>query len=164
MSTRAVKLSLYKHSGLTDLLRSTAEEVTLQQLSINHRHRDTRTRAAGLLLLGRGLKARAIAAQLGVSGQSVYNWSHAWRERGICGLMGAHNGGRHALLTEAQIAVALEIARAEALTLGGIAQRVEAALNEPLPCKIETLGEALKRNGFSFKRNRYALKKSATKK
>jgi transposase len=133
-------------------------------MSINHRHRDTRTRAAGLLMLGRGLKARAIAAQLGVSGQSVYNWSHAWRERGICGLMGAHNGGRHALLTEAQIAVALEIARAEALTLGGIAQRVEAALNEPLPCKIETLGEALKRNGFSFKRNRYALKKSATKK
>jgi hypothetical protein len=49
--------------------------------------------------------------------------------------MGAHNGGRHALLTEAQIAVALEIARAEALS-----------------------------NGFSFKRNRYALKKSATKK
>src|ERR1700761_3310405 len=97
------------------------EEVTLQQMSINHRHRDTRTRAAGLLMLGRGLKARAIAAQLGVSGQSVYNWSHAWRERGICGLMGAHNGGRHALLTEAQIAVALEIARAEALTLGGIA-------------------------------------------
>jgi DNA-directed RNA polymerase specialized sigma24 family protein len=44
------------------------EEVTLQQM-------DTRTRAAGLLMLGRGLKARAIAAQLGVSGQSVYNWS-----------------------------------------------------------------------------------------
>lgn len=140
------------------------EELTLQQMSINHRHQDTRTRAAGLLMLGRGLKPRAIAADLGVSGQSVYNWSHAWRERGICGLMGAHNGGRHALLTEAQIAVALEIARSEPLTLGRIAQRVEAALNESLPCKIETLGEALKRNGFSFKRNRYSLKKSAMKK
>jgi hypothetical protein len=35
---------------------------------------------------------------------------------------------------------------------------------EPLPCRIETLGEALKRAGFSFKRNRYALKKSVTKK
>lgn len=46
------------------------EELTLQQMSINHRHRDTRTSAAGLLMLGRGLKARAIAAQLGVSGQS----------------------------------------------------------------------------------------------
>ncbi|CAB3774256.1 hypothetical protein LMG29542_07672 [Paraburkholderia humisilvae] len=140
------------------------EELTLQQMSINHRHRDTRARAAGLLMLGRGLKPRAIAAQLGVSGQSVYNWSHAWRARGICGLMGAHNGGRHALLTEAQITVALEIARAEPLSLGGIAQRMQVALNGPLPCKVETLGEALKRNGFSFKRNRYTLKKSATKK
>ncbi|MBV8261981.1 MAG: transposase [Paraburkholderia sp.] len=139
------------------------EELTLQQMSINHPQRETRTRAAGLLMLGRGLKPLAIAAQLGVSGQSVYNWSHAWRERGVCGLMSAHNGGRHALLSEAQIAAALEIARAEPLTLGRIAQRLESALNEPLPCKIETLGEALKRNGFSFKRNRFSLKKSGTK-
>ncbi|WP_240975342.1 hypothetical protein [Paraburkholderia aromaticivorans] len=47
------------------------EELTLQQMSINHPHRDARTRAAGLLMLGRGLKPRAIAAQLAVSGQSV---------------------------------------------------------------------------------------------
>lgn len=140
------------------------EEPTLQQMSINHSQRDTRTRAAGLLLLGRGIKPRAVAAQLGVSGQSVYNWSHAWRERGICGLVAAHNGGRNSLLSEAQIAVALEIARTEPLTLGRIAQRLEAVLNGPLPCKIETLGEALKRNGFSFKRNRFALKKSETRK
>lgn len=32
---------------------SEAEEVTLQQLSINQRRRDTRTRAAGVLMLGR---------------------------------------------------------------------------------------------------------------
>ncbi|WP_245639818.1 hypothetical protein [Paraburkholderia heleia] len=55
--------------------------------------------------------------------------------------------------------MALDIARAEPL-LSRIAQRLEAALNGPLPCKIETLGEALERNGFSFKRNRYALKKA----
>ncbi|HTR11284.1 MAG TPA: helix-turn-helix domain-containing protein [Paraburkholderia sp.] len=139
------------------------EELTLQQMSINHRHQDTRTRAAGMLMLGRRIKPRAIAAQLGVSTQSVYNWSHAWRERGVCGLMGSHNGGRRPLLSEAQIAVALEVARAEPLTLARIAQRVEAALNEPLPCKIETLGEALKRGGFSFKRNRFSLKKNVTK-
>jgi hypothetical protein len=54
---------------------SEAEEVTLQQLSINHRHRDTRTRAAGLLLLGRKIKPKVIAGQLGVSDQSVYNWA-----------------------------------------------------------------------------------------
>jgi hypothetical protein len=54
---------------------SEAEEVTLQQLSINHRHRDTRTRAAGLLLLGRKIKPKVIAGQLGVGDQSVYNWA-----------------------------------------------------------------------------------------
>jgi hypothetical protein len=47
--------------------------------------------------------------------------------------------------------------------LGRIAQRVEAPLNEALPCKIEALGEALKRNGFSFKRYGYSLKKSPVK-
>ncbi|WP_259460719.1 helix-turn-helix domain-containing protein [Paraburkholderia sp. BL23I1N1] len=73
---------------------SEAEELTLQQLSINHRYRDTRTRAAGLLKLGRGIRPQAIAEQFGVSAQSVYNWFHAWRESGICGLMGGHCGGR----------------------------------------------------------------------
>ena len=142
---------------------SEAEEVTLQQLSINHRHRDTRTRAAGLLLLGRKIKPKVIAGQLGVSDQSVYNWAHAWRDDGICALMGGHNGGRPRALSEAMVATALEVARAEPLTLAQIAQRVQDVLGEPLPCRIETLGEALKREGFSFKRNRYTLKKSATR-
>ncbi|MBC8726728.1 helix-turn-helix domain-containing protein [Paraburkholderia sp. 31.1] len=142
---------------------SEAEEMTLQQLSINHRHRDTRTRAAGLLMLGRRIKPRIIAEQLGVSGQSVYNWSHAWRESGVCGLMSHHNGGRPPALSDAMITTALEVARTESLTLARIGQRVQAIHGEPLPCRIETLGEALKREGFSFKRNRYALKKSATK-
>jgi transposase len=142
---------------------SEAEEVTLQQLSIKHRHRDTRTRAAGVLMLGRGLKPRAIAAQLDVSGQTVYNWFHAWRDSGVCGLMGGHNGGRAPALSEGMVATALEVARAEPLTLAQIAQRVRDVHGEPLPCRNETLGEALKRAGFSFKRNRYALKKSVTK-
>ena len=37
----------------------------------------------------------------------------------------------------------------------------EQAQAQALPCKIETLGEALKRAGFTFKRNRFSLKKSA---
>ncbi|MGF6781547.1 hypothetical protein P3T21_006783 [Paraburkholderia sp. GAS334] len=48
------------------------EEITLRQLPINHRHRDARTRAAGLLQLGRKIKPKVIAEQLGVSDQSVY--------------------------------------------------------------------------------------------
>jgi transposase len=110
--------------------------------------------------LGRKIKPKAIAEQLGVSGQSVYNWSHAWRDSGVCGLTGGHCGGRPPALSDAMIATALEVARAEPLTLVQIAQRVQAIRAEPLPCRIETLGEALKREGFSFKRNRYALKKT----
>lgn len=74
--------------------------MTLQQLSINHRHRDTRTRVAGLLMPGRGIKPKVIAEQLGVSGPSVHNWSHAWRDSGVCGLMGGHNGGRPPALSD----------------------------------------------------------------
>ena len=31
------------------------EDLTLQQLSVNHKHRDIRTRAAGIMLLGSGI-------------------------------------------------------------------------------------------------------------
>lgn len=137
------------------------EEITLQQMSINHRHKDTRKRAAGLLMLARGDKPKVVCEALGVSDQAVYNWAHAWRDRGVCALMGGHNGGRPPALSDDLVAVALEIARAEPLTLGQITRRVEQTQGQPLPCKIETLGEALKRAGFTFKRNRFSLKKSA---
>ncbi|MGF6367628.1 hypothetical protein OKW40_000378 [Paraburkholderia sp. RAU6.4a] len=45
--------------------------MTLQQLSITHMHRDTRTRAAALSLRGHRIKRKLAAGQLGVSGQSV---------------------------------------------------------------------------------------------
>jgi hypothetical protein len=61
------------------------------------------------------------------------------------------------------IATALDVARTEPLPLAQIAQRMQAVYGESLPCRIETLGEALKHEGFSFKRNRYALKKSKTR-
>lgn len=138
-------------------------EITLQQLSINHRHRDARTRAGGLLQLGRKVKPKAIAEQLGVRDQSIYNWARAWRDGGVCALTGGHNGDWPRALSEAMVATELEIARAEPLTLGQIAQRVQEMRGEAQPCRIETLGEALKREGFSFKRNRYTLEKSATK-
>lgn len=74
-----------------------------------------------------------------------------------------HEGGRPCALPDEMVDAAAQFAQAGSLTLGQIAQRLEAAFNEPLPCRLETLSAALKRKGFSFKRNRYALKKSATK-
>jgi len=48
------------------------------------------------------------------------------------------------------------------MSLRRIAQRIESVHGEPLPCRVETLAVALKRTGFSRKRARYSLKKSAT--
>jgi transposase len=141
-----------------------AEDQTLQQLCVNHKHRDARTRAAGVLLLGRRVKLTEIASKLGVSGQSVYNWAHAWREQGVCGLLTGHKGGRPRALSEAMLATATQVARTESMTLGQIAKRIEALHGEPMPCALETLSVALRREGFSFKRNRFSLKKSASRK
>jgi transposase len=59
------------------VLLNEAEKLTLEQLSLNHRHRDIRNRAADMLLLGCRLSASKIAARLGVSVPSPYNWAKA---------------------------------------------------------------------------------------
>jgi len=143
---------------------SEVERHTLQQMSVNHRHRDIRTRAAGLLQLGNGLSAPKAAAGLDVSAQSIYNWTRLWKEQGLCGLLSGHGGGRPRALSEAMLATAMEVARTQSMTLGQIAKRIEALHGEPMPCALETLSVALRREGFSFKRNRFSLKKSATRK
>ncbi|MEM5372889.1 helix-turn-helix domain-containing protein, partial [Paraburkholderia azotifigens] len=56
------------------VLLSEVEKLTLEQLSLNHRHRDIRNRAAGVLLVGNGMSAPRAATRLGVSVQSPYNW------------------------------------------------------------------------------------------
>jgi transposase len=60
------------------------------------------------------------------------------------------------------IATTIEAARAESMTLKQIAQHIEDVHGVPFPCRLDTLSAALKRAGFSYKRGRYSLKKSAT--
>jgi transposase len=139
---------------------SEAEDKTLHQMSLNHQHRDMRIRAAGVMMLGRKIKLTEVALQLGASGQSLYNWAHAWHESGICGLLVGHKGGRPRSLSEAMIATAIEAASAESMTLKQIAQRVEEAHGVPFPCRLDTLSSTLKRADFSYKRGRYSLKKT----
>jgi transposase len=140
-----------------------AERCTLQQLSSNHRHRDFRVRAMGVLRLGEGQKVRDVAADLDVTCKSVYNWAHAWHDRGLCGLLAGHKGGRPPGLTQAMIATAVEIAHAEPATLVQIAGRVEAAHGSPLPCRLQTLARALRLAGVSYRRAVSAPKTGAAK-
>ncbi|HDR9512260.1 transposase [Burkholderia cepacia] len=143
-----------------------AEEQTLQQLSINHPYQDMRTRAAALLMLAGGkLSPIAVSAKLGVSGQSVYNWAHTWREQGVIGLLIkiGHKGGRPRALSDEMIAAVVRMASAEPLTREQITQCLEAEFG-PLPFEhLDTLSVALKREGFTFKCNRLSLKKSVTR-
>lgn len=139
------------------------ERHTLQQLSLNHVHRDIRTRAAGILLLARKLTPKEIGAELCVTPRVVYNWYHAWYELGLCGLLKGHSGGRPRALSPEMVATAVQVACAESLTVAEIAQRVEAK-HGAMPCTLETLTSALKEQGLSYKRSRFSLKKSATKK
>lgn len=60
------------------------------------------------------------------------------------------------------IATPTEVSRAEPLTSAQIAQRVQDIRGEVLPCRVETLGEALTREGFSLKHHQYALTKCGT--
>ncbi|WP_155271188.1 helix-turn-helix domain-containing protein, partial [Xenorhabdus bovienii] len=62
---------------------SEPERITLQQLALNHQHRDVRTRGTGLLMLARGLKPRQIAVETGCSVRVIYNWVHTWHDFGI---------------------------------------------------------------------------------
>ncbi len=139
------------------------ETESLVQMSINHPWRDARMRAAGMLMLGAGAHPTTIAQRLGVSHQSVYNWRHGWELQGITGLMGGHAGGRPRALSAEMLATAITTARTEALTLKGIAERIEAIHQCTLPCSLETLGVRLRSCGFSFKRTRLSLKKTTTR-
>jgi transposase len=139
-----------------------AEKRTLQQLSRKHSFQDFRLRGLGLLLLSDGRRISDIAEELEVSAKSIYNWTHAWEDKGLCGLLVGHKGGRPRALSDAMIATAVEAARAESMTLKQIAQQIEAVHNVPLPCGLDTLSVALKRAGFSYKRGRYSLKKTET--
>lgn len=122
-------------------------ETTLQ-LSINHKRRDTRTRAAALLTLGRRFKPKVIAEPLGVSGESVYKWSHERGESRVFGLRGFDMGSRPPTLSDAMITLTLKVAPAKSLTCAQIGQWVEAIHAEALLCRIETPGGSQARRSF----------------
>lgn len=136
---------------------SEAQRCTLQQMSLNYRSPSARKRAAGLLLLDSGMSALKVSRELDVSAQSIYNWLSVWEKQGLCGLLTAHGGGRPRALPESMLATAMKIVKEDSsMTLGQIAMRLEAVHGEPMPCVLETLSIALRREGFSFRRSRFS--------
>lgn len=142
-----------------NLILTEPERITLQQLSLNHPHKDIRTKGCGLLMLANGLKPKQIAAEICCSWRVTYDWFYAWQKSGITGLLGGHQGGRYLAMTPDMIATAVDAASRESLTLARIAQRIEAE-HGALPCTLATLAKTLKKQGFTYKRSRYSLKKT----
>jgi transposase len=128
---------------------SEAEDISLQQLSLNYQDRDKRTRPTVVMLLGRKLELTEVTWKLGVSGQSVYSWAHAWHNK-ACGLLVDRRGRRPLAASDALVATATEAARAEAMTLKQIAQHVEEVQGVRFPCRLDTLSGALKRGWSSI--------------
>ncbi|RXV64562.1 transposase [Burkholderia stabilis] len=153
-SQQASALIAERFAVKRNLLLTEVEKETLLNLESNHRHRDIRLRATGILLVNSGLAVRRVAARINVSPQTVYHWIHAWREEGICALLGGHNRGRPRLLSEALVVAAVEIAQAEPFTLKQIGCLLEARYGQPLPCSLESLGAALRRKGCTLRRNK----------
>lgn len=141
---------------------SEAERQTLTELTIHHPFADCRRRALGLLLLDLGFTPKTAAARLGTTFQSVYNWTHAWRNAGLCGLLGGHQGGRPPKLSTAQTDTLVQLATEQARYLRELDQALHERHPEAPPVNPQTLARALKARGLRVRRTRWSLKKNAT--
>lgn len=136
------------------------EEEPLKEMSAHHNYGSFRLRARGILSLNAGHKPQLIGEVLGVSLATVHNWWRWWDALGLMGLLGGYKGGAPFKLTAPLLDTAEEIARAEALTLGMIKERVLKRHPEAPDFSLDRLSIGLRARGLSFKRTRLSLKKT----
>jgi transposase len=139
----------------------TSEEyTTLTELSKHHRYPGFQLRGRGLLSLDAGHSPTVVAAVLGKTPQTVYNWAKWWRNEGLAGILGGNKGHPPTKLSSQLLDCAEEIARNEPLTLEAIKQRVLACHPDAPNFSTERLSVGLRKRGWSFKRTRLSLKKT----
>lgn len=140
-----------------------AELVTLDELASHHPFGGFRPRALGLLALNDGESVALIARILRVHTETVYRWARSWRDMGLAGILGGHEGGRGRSLSPELLDEAAAIARGTPLTLRNILNQLAQAHPEIDPTvDLRPLGRGLRERGLSFKRTRLSLKKSVT--
>ena len=137
------------------------EVATLKEMAARHHHADFRRRALGLLALNRGYKVVQICDMLQVSDQPLYNWAKGWREKGLVGILGGHKGGAPRKLTAQLLDEAAQIASEQSLSLGEIAQQLRQRHPDAPQFSLSRLSVWLRARGWSYKRGRKSLKKSA---
>jgi transposase len=143
------------------LILTEPERKTLLEMSIFHPHSRVRQRAHVMLRLAEGKSGRELTEEFGVSANSLCNWKRSWRCRGIVGLFEGHHSGRRPKLSQSQ---QKQLRLAVEKRGGGIPQLCQYLKERgtDLPVHRNTVANYLKRQGFSWKRSRYSLKKSET--
>jgi transposase len=137
-----------------------AELVTLDELASHHPFGSFRPRALGLLALNDGEPVVLIARILRVHTETVYRWARGWREQGLVGILGGHEGGRSRSLSIELLDEAAKIAQETPLTLRNILNRLgEAHPDINTAADVRPLSRGLRERGLSFKRTRLSLKK-----
>lgn len=136
------------------------ERCTLLEMGMWHPHPRVRRRAQGLVRLAQGLTQTQVANEFGVHLNSVRGWIGRWKCAGLVGLHEEHRCGRPRKLSPAVAARLRQVVLAEGGTIGHIMRRMEEQ-QMPLLVEPETVGRWLHEMGFSYKRYRTSLKKSA---
>lgn len=136
------------------------ERRTLLEMGMGHRHSRVRRRAQGLVRLAQGVTQTQVAREFGVHLNSVRSWIGRWQRAGLVGLHEEHRSGRPRKLSPAMAERLRQVALTEGGTIGHLMRCMEAQ-HMPLPVEPETVGRWLHEMGFSYKRYRTSLKKSA---
>jgi transposase len=145
------------------LLSLTKEEQrTLRDMGIYHRHPRTRMRAQGLLRLSEGQTLQQTAGEFTVHLNSVERWHQQWKKFGLSGLYEGHRTGRRPKWCPQQQEALRDLAEAEGGTAGSLLRQM-VDIQGQRKISVSTAKRYLKLMGFRYKRCRYSLKKSATK-
>jgi transposase len=145
------------------LLSLTMEEQrTLRDMGIYHCHPRTRMRAQGLLRLNEGRTLQQTADEFTVHLNSVERWHQQWKKFGLSGLYERHRTGRRPKWSQEQREALRDLAESEGGTAGSLLRQM-VDIQAQRRISVSTAKHYLKQMGFRYKRSRYSLKKSATK-
>jgi transposase len=136
------------------------ERRTLFEMGMWHPHPRVRRRAQALVRLAQGITQTQAAQEFDVHLNSVRAWMRRWQTAGLVGLHEEHHEGRPTKLSPVVAQTLRQVATEEGGTIGHIMQRMEER-HMPLLVQPDTVARWLKGMGFSYKRYRTSLKKSA---
>lgn len=116
-----------------------------------------RDRSQTILLLDEGIPSREVARQLGVALLTVYERRNRWRAKGLLSLHDAPRSGSPGRLSEEMLAGLKRWATEEALSARALLSRLQAEFG--IQVHPNTIKNAMKRIGFTWKRTRHSVKK-----